>query len=199
MKKIIRKIGVVLILVSCLMAYTPLVFAMTAEEVENLRQQYKEQLAKDPLGVCQQNIDPAFKLEQAEFLNFLNLNFQNKSSDSSLINIAISRYAEHKRNLKDLLAILQPGGTETTVLYQDEVAAYSDCQKIMDAYIDTAKEEMIKHVRKNAAQKKTALMVEKYQAINDQLRELNVQIAKMYGLFMTFKEKLPGFLQECIR
>lgn len=191
-----------LILVGLLVPHGLPVFAMTAEEVENLRQQYKEQLAKDPLGVCQQNIDPAFKLEQAEFLNFLNLNFQNKSSDSSLINIAISRYAEHKRNLKDLLAILQPGGTEGTgssVLYADEVAAYSDCQKIMDAYIDTAKEEMIKHIRKNAAQKKTALMVEKYQAINDQLRELNVQIAKMYGLFMTFKEKLPGFLQECIR
>lgn len=199
MKKIIKKIGVALILVSCLVAYTLPAFAMTAEEVENLRQQYKEQLAKNPLGVCQQNIVPAFDLEQVEFFKFLETNFQNKSSDSSLINIAISRYAEHKRNLKDLLAILQPGGTETTTLYENEVAAYSDCQKTMDEYISLAKEKMIEHVRKNTAQKKTALMVEKYQAINDQLRELNLQIAKMYGLFMTFKEKLPGFLQECIR
>lgn len=194
-----KKIGIVLTLTACLVAYTLPVFAMTAEEVENLRQQYKEQLAKDPLSVCQQNIVPAFDLEQIEFFKFLEINFQNKSSDSSLINIAISRYAEHKRNLKDLLAILQPGGTETTALYENEVAAYSDCQKTMDEYISLAKEKMIEHVRKNSAQKKTALMVEKYQAINDQLRELNLQIAKMYGLFMTFKEKLPGFLQECIR
>lgn len=196
----IIKFGAILsLMIFLFVVFMPSVLALSADEVEELRAQYKAKLIKDPIAFCQTNLVPALDLEQQEFFNFLDIHFQNKASNSSLTNIAISRYAEHKRTLQDLLAIVKPGGTTNTALYKQEAAAYIDCQKSVDVYTAQAKDKMIEHIRKNTAQKKTTIMVEKYQAINGKLRELNLKIAKMYGLLMTFKEKLPGFVKKCIK
>ena len=55
----------------------------------------------------------------------------------------------------------------------------------------------MEHIRNTSAQKKTTVMIEKYKAINNKLRDLNLAIAQMYGFFGTFKEKLPSFTQYC--
>ncbi len=194
-----------------------------AEEIAKLKEQLQNDIGTTSITECQNTLVPVYDLELMEFLRFLELNFQNKSANSSLTNIAIQRYSEFKRNIRQNFNSLQPGltaysdpipnvsdviaeglvplsrlGSDFKGITQDEIAAYQACAQITDSYLDLAKSRMIEQIKNTNAQKRTTMMVEKYQAINTQLRELNSQISRMYGYFMTFKEKLPGFLQECV-
>jgi hypothetical protein len=148
---------------------------------------------------CQSTLVNLADLELYHFLMFLDQHFQNKSDNSSLTNIAIARYANYKLALEDNMAKLTPGGKDSTSSnFASEISAYADCKEINDSYIEVGKDKLLERIKNTSAQKKTTIMVEKYKAINDQLRELNLSISKMYGYFKAFSDKLPGFLRECI-
>jgi hypothetical protein len=148
---------------------------------------------------CKTTLVNLADLELYHFFVFLDEHFQNKSANSSLTNIAIARYANFKIALDDNMAKLTPGGKDTTVTsFADEISAFEDCKQINDSYIEIGKDKLIEKIKNTSAQKKTTIMVEKYKAINDRLREVNLKISKMYGYFQAFSDKLPGFLRECI-
>lgn len=175
--------------------------ASPEEELKALKESLAAQISNTSIGDCQNSLVPVYDLELIEFLKFLDINFQNKSANDSLTNIAIARYSEYKLKLQDHFRALKPGVTAasgSTNLNIDEIDAFESCSRITDSYLDLAKQRMIEHIKNTSAQKRTTVMLEKYKAVNTQLRDLNVHIAKMYGFFMTFKSKLPGFLQECI-
>lgn len=190
----------ILALILSLNLFSLPVFALSDQHIMELMNIYKQKILEDPLSECYKNLVPAFDLELMDFLKFLETNFQNKSSNNSLANTAIARYNEYKNDIEDLFSGLYPKSlTENQpALATDEITAFNNCLKIKDEYIVQAKNKMIDHIKNTNAQKRTTVMLEKYQAINDQLRNLNLQISKLYGLFMAFKNKLPGFLQECI-
>jgi hypothetical protein len=173
-------------------------------DIEELKAGYIEKIGQDPISFCGENLSAAYDIELAEFLEFLEGNFQNKSSNTSLVNIAIARFSEYKKNLNILFNTLNPSaaisgmGGITANTTANELLAYDNCLGLKEFYLDAAKQKMIDHIKTNTAQKKTAIFVEKYQAINSRLRDLNLAIAKMYGFFMTFKEKLPFFIEQCI-
>ena len=159
------------------------------------KEELKSTLIEGGIQSCKKNLSRALDVEFYDFLKFLEVNFQNKSSNSSLANIAIGRYRDYKLNVENLFAQIK--AVEGTFAQQN--AAYLDCIVIKDEYLKLAKSKLLEHIKKNSAQKKTIVLLEKYQAINSKLRDLNVEIAEMYASFMTFKERLPGFLQECIQ
>lgn len=180
------------------------VFAEPAEEenaeFKQIKAELTQRLSKQVLSQCRQALVPLFDIELKEFFEFLEANFQNKSSNSSLTNIAIARFRDYKRNLNNYFAELNPAydaelGTES---YKAASANYLTCSKIKDEYFDLAKKILIDHIKTTSAEKKTSVMLEKYQAINSRLRDLNMEISQLYGYFMAFKEKLPGFLQQCV-
>ncbi|MBI2634836.1 hypothetical protein HYW82_04180 [Candidatus Peregrinibacteria bacterium] len=156
-----------------------------------------EALRDAPIEDCERHLRPLFDVELREFQKFIEENFQNKSINSSLTNIALSRYREYKLALKQIFLYLKPGA-DADATYFSEISAYGQCKNIMDFYADSAKEQMMRHIKNTTAIKKTAILLEKYQAINNQLRQLNLDIAQIYGLFKSFEAKLPGFLQYCI-
>lgn len=170
------------------------------ERITKLKAELSEKLSKDPIVSCKENLFAIYDVELAEFLEFLDKNFQNKSANSSLTNIAISRYAKYKERLNEVFAQLVPGATIGGLnnLNSSELIAYNDCSKIKQSYLESGKKQMIDHVRNTNAQKKATMLLEKYQSINNGLRDLNLQIAKMYGFFKTFEAKLPFFIKNCI-
>lgn len=151
------------------------------------------------LDQCRETLVPVYDVELLMFLGFLEENFQNKSADSSLINIAIARYGEYKNYLISTFASLTPKYSSDTGMktYEREFDAYQLCYDITEAYIKLAKDQMIMHIKNNVAQKKTSMMLEKYKAIGEKLRDLNLAIAQMYSLFTTFRKKLPFFVEDC--
>lgn len=168
------------------------------EAVKEMKATLDAKIGKDPIANCAQNLFERFDLEVAEFLEFIDLNFQNKSANSSLTDIAISRYVEYKNNINIVFANVVKGATAGN-LSKDELDSYLACSKIKDAYLEMAKKQMIDHIKNTTAQKNSTILVEKYQAINDRLRDLNFSIARMYGYFVTFKDKLPFYVDICLK
>lgn len=220
MKLLKIKVGVLLVIF--LANFSAPVFALSDEELAEMRVNLRNTIMANNAAYCKKTLEPAFTFETQQFLKFLEQNFQNKSSNSSLVNIAISRYAEYKLSMKEWLSYVAPGqknlieetrgavreyesarpifenyGDETVI--DAELAAYSDCKKLMDEQLQSTKDMLITHIKKTTAQKKTAIMQEKYHAINEKLRELNIKIAKVYGYLMAFAKKLSSFTDPCVQ
>ncbi len=194
--KMSKKIKILVFLL-ILIFNSSIVFAEQADdEYKKIKEELEENIATKPLTECRKALAPAFDIELYQFLQFLETNFQNKSSNSSLTNTAIARYRDYKRNLNRLFAQLSPKSDEET--YETANANFLLCSKLKNTYFDMAKKSLIDHVKKTGAQKQAIVLLEKYQAINTRLRDLNLEISQMYGYFMTFFNKLPGFLQNCI-
>lgn len=165
------------------------------------KEQLIEKIKKAPIGECHENLVQAYDLELTEFLIFLKTNFENKSANSTLVNIAIQRYSEYKIRLQDIFALLKADViiAGDTNQYRRELESYGNCRKVMDDYISLAKTKMIEHIKNTSSQKKTTIMMEKYQAINERLADLNMEMAKLYANFVQFKNKLPFYNKNCVK
>lgn len=153
-------------------------------------------LVKAGMTQCNNSLAPIYDLELKQFMDFLETTFQNKSSNSSLMNIAIARYQKFKDRLNDLFS--QVGATDSDTDYVEAQNSYGLCSDIKNEYFDKAKKVMIEHIKKTTAIKTTTIMLEKYQSINSKLRDMNTSISQMYGYFMSFKSMLPGFVVKCL-
>lgn len=192
MKKFIRKIGI-----GAVIGIFMLSSVAYAAEVD-----VESEVVGD-FGTCGIVMQDFINEENIKFISFLERNFLNESADTSLMNIAVARYKEYKIALDTRLQELNPdnpnGGTSGEAsLYLEELNSYYDCLEMTENAKTFIKGYMISHIKKNSSQKKTIIMVEKYQAINLKLRDLHFEIARMYALFETFKNKLPFFLSECL-
>ncbi len=169
-------------------------------KIQEMKDALDKKIGTEPIVNCKDNLFERYDIELVEFLEFIDNNFQNKSANSSLVNIAISRYAEYKITVDNIFASIVPGSNagDLTPLNKDELQAYSDCSKIKESYLELGKKQMIEHIKNTTAQKRATILSEKYKAINDRLRDLNFSIARMYGYFKTFGEKLPFFVANCI-
>ncbi|MFH1533655.1 MAG: hypothetical protein ABID64_01880, partial [Nitrospirota bacterium] len=81
--------------------------------------------------------------------------------------------------------------------YDEQYSSYQLCSSITDSYLELAKEHLKKHISGNVAKKKTTILLEKYEKINEKLRDLNIKVAELYSLFATFTNKLPFFTKNC--
>ncbi len=150
---------------------------------------------------CDTKLPIKFDVETTKFLQFLDQHFQNKSSDSTLVNTAMARFYTYKKILQLEYAKIQPNvNAESATEGEEALAQYAKCGEMTNAYIEKAKEKMMQRILDSNAQKKATIIVEKYKAINRQLGGLGVNMAYLYGYFKTFENKLPGFLgQECMK
>lgn len=201
LKKSMKKLLMILVFLVILSINNLQVLAQESTEFEKVKAELAEKISKESLAACRQALTPLFDIELKEFFEFIEMNFQNKSSNSSLTNIAIARYRDFKRNLNSYFAELNPSinAEQGTEAYRAAADAYVTCGRIKDEYFSMAKKMLIEHVKTTAAEKKASVMLDKYQALNSKLRDLNMEISQLYGYFVAFKEKLPGFLQKCVQ
>ncbi len=182
----------------------PVAVAGEVEPIPPALVDYKNELStyipESTLGDCKQTLVPIYDIETLEFLKFLETNFHSKNANSTLVNIAIARYAEYKQTMLGYLASVQAQSTtdqgESTFLHF-ESQMWSKCIDVTDTYILLTKQKMIDHIKANAAQKKTFMIYEKYKGISDRLRDMNFAIAQMYAFFETFNSRLEKFIPKC--
>lgn len=178
------------------------------QELIDLQASLVKQLPTKALDECKKSLVPIYDIEIMKFFQFVDTTLQNKSSTSSLSNIAIAGYATYKEKLQSIYATLSPEysepigavfGTEEVSVktYDNQFTSYQQCAVITETYLDVAKQHLKDQLRNNVAKKKTVMLLEKYQSINEKLRDLNMAIAQMYSMFTTFKEKLPFFVENC--
>lgn len=184
------------IVITLLIPLTALADYSYEEEIALL----KERIGEIPIGECQETLVQAYDLELTEFLKFLKTNFENKSANSTLVNIAIQRYSEYKIRLQNMFGMLQADviASGDSNQYRRELESYGNCRIVMDDYIALAKTKMIEHIKNTSSKKKTTIMLEKYGAINERLADLNLAMAHVYANFVQFKNKLPFFNKNCV-
>lgn len=131
-----------------------------------------------------------------EFASFLDLHFQSKDQNSTLVSDAIDAFVEYK---KAIWAELDKYKVGTTTPTTSQLSSIDSCVLIAEKKIDEAKTMLRKHVMTTGRIKQQTILLDKYKAINNKLRDLNMTIAKMVGAFETFKNKLPGYLKSCVK
>lgn len=153
-------------------------------------------LESSKMSECQTALAPIYDIEIKQFLEFLDTNFKNKSSTSSLTNIAIARYQDFKENLNNIFAKISINSSDQN--YVAAQTAYALCANIKNEYFAQAKKMMIDHIKMTVSVKTTTILLEKYQAINNKLRDTNTAISQMYGYFTSFSKMLPSFVEKCL-
>lgn len=199
----LRKLGAKMLFLVILSMFLVDYVAFAAEEGEREAKitEFAENIRSRPVTECQLSLEPAMEYAQETYLVFLNENFLNKSSNSTLTNIAIARYDEYKKELEAYFSNLEVGLSTAGILLENEneIKAYEQCQQLVDHYKDLGKDALKTHVISTSSDKKTTIFLEKYQAINSELSAGNQEIAKTYGYFITFTNKLPFFLDQCLK
>lgn len=169
-------------------------------ELAPLVEELETNVSQAAMTNCLEVLNPLFDIATLEFLQFLDTHYSNKASTSSLNNIAIMRFMEYKRYINGLLDDLEPKSfsDERAMNLYDEYKNLLVCNGLGAAYIELSKEKMFEYVRTNVYVKKATIATETLAPINEEMRELLFSFTKMYSYFLTFKDKLPGFLSECI-
>ena len=202
------------LIISIILSLNSVVMAQSFDEL-------KEELSNQPTSACLGYLTKAMDIQFIAFQTFLDETFRTKSSNSSLTNIAIARFTEYRMALEELYASInlavayesksnegEEGGTidedisfGISVRYDSSVdnAAYTACYNAMQEKIQEGRDLMVQHIKNSTAQKKTMMILEKYESINSKMRDLNFEIAQMYGYFLTFKDKLHWINGKCVQ
>ena len=156
-----------------------------------------EELRYAPIDRCKDFLFTIYDLEIAKFFDQLDTTFKNKSSTSSLINILIIRFTDYKDALNGHFANLNFAYSSSNIT-GSVTTNYIECSGITEEYIALGKSHMIDQVKINAMQKKSAIMLEKFQALNEKMTEMNDSTVEFYSFFQTFNNKLFGFIKKCV-
>lgn len=147
---------------------------------------------------CQPMIKKLAVDQLKDFRDFLEINFQNKSSTSSLLGGALDKYREIGREMMNAYAKYYPNQGSSQLLAALEPGT---CLKIIEDTLADAKVLLKLHAMRTSGVKKSAALLEKYQSINGQLSDMSRQFTNLKSLMDAFSQKLPCYVKkgECLR
>jgi len=156
------------------------------------------------------NLDTIYLNETKKFITFLQQTTSNPSDTSSLSNTILAKFREFKKDLDAIeVELLKKNYSENVwagwksaeefftykgiTSYNDSFASAQKCSQLKTKYVQMAKDNMLNKITDSANRKKSVILMEKLQAINNRLREMNSKITTLYGLFKTFSNKIICF------
>jgi hypothetical protein len=151
----------------------------------------------DTNNLCEPAMQDFASKELADFRNYLDTNFQNKSSTGSLIELALGKYREMRDELHTAYTKYYPnfGSMQLTTGIQPD-----KCQQIINQTLDDAKVLLKNHAVSTSGVKKSTALLEKYQQINAELANLFQQFIYMKAYLDTFAGKMPCYPKSgCVK
>lgn len=136
-------------------------------------------------------LDPMFNNYNKEFTEFIDTTFKNKSSTTSLSNIAIAEYYNYKKRLRETCGLFNNyivGGRK--IEDKESYTIIQSCRNLISDYETKASDTMKNHMKENVVQKRATILLEKLKAINGQMSELTMKIGQVYSYIRTFCGKL---------
>ena len=143
---------------------------------------------------CPEIMDVYLQWRTVEILSYLDLYFESKENTSSMVNGALEAYRQYKRAINAELSKFKV----SPALTEEQFKSFDMCLRLVDQYTEQARDKLKEKIVTNGKIKQSTLLLEKYQAINGGLSNMNLKIARIVSAFQTFKNKLPGFLRDCI-
>lgn len=202
-----KKLGVIITISAFISSFSaisvnaaePSTYEQSLSEFEEINSFFKARIETGSLAECANNLVPVFDIEMLKFLAFMEENFRNKDANSVLMDVAFERYARFKINIQTEFNKISAKTSQEQLERTNtiEFNSYLKCAEISDAYIDLGKTQLLTYIKNNSGQKRTTALVEKYNAINGKMAEMNFSIAELKAYFLRFQNKLPGFVRSC--
>lgn len=165
--------------------------------VGDTKQQIDAQVANKCVTDLTAYADPEFE----KYKIFMEDNFKNKSTTSSLLDLGVQRYDLFKTNVADKLNQLIGQQLDLAAVAGSPVAeqgvGLNRCNALALQYVDDASKLLKMRAITTSNVKKTSIFVEKYKQINGKLRALNLDVMKMVVNISAFQQKLPCYLKSC--
>ncbi|MBN1494321.1 hypothetical protein JW911_01135 [Candidatus Peregrinibacteria bacterium] len=144
---------------------------------------------------CMTDIKPYLDDKNKKFREYLNEHFQNKSTNTSLLDLALKRLELHKKDLRDKFASYYPqSGFELQSKVLDTLA----CYQMVEDEIRFSEELLKKYFTQTSTIKTSSAIMEKIQNINKKLDELNTSITQLYSKWENLKNIVPCLIEECL-
>jgi len=145
--------------------------------------------------LCITEIKPYLDTKGKEFREYLNQHFQNKSTNTSLLDLALKRFELYKKDLRDKFASFYP---QSGFELQSEVLDTLTCYQMVNDEIKYSEELLKKYFTQTSNIKSSSAIMEKIQNINKKLDELNASVNQMNGKWENLKNIIPCLIEECV-
>jgi hypothetical protein len=143
--------------------------------------------------VCQVEMGKFLEVELNNYHQFMETNFQNKSSTSSLLEDGMGKYREFRKTIMDKYSTFYP--QQGASLLTEGLEPDACLGQVEDA-LSEARRTLDTKARSTSAVKKTTALISKYQEINGKLRKLNQTFITMKSYLDTFAAKLPCYIRK---
>lgn len=148
-------------------------------------------VTSDENNVCLEQIMPQAMVYYADITSFISTHYLSEDSASDLLDTALAKFDEYKTNMHTLLAtyrVADPGQP----IAQEIDELNSQCATFVEVQIREVKQMLRNHHLANAGRKVTYTLVTQLKTINEGLRDMNEDFARMYALFTTLSNKLTS-------
>jgi hypothetical protein len=144
-------------------------------------------------NLCEVEMRPYAQVEIGRFRDFIRTNFQNKSSTTSLLEIAIGRYRELRTSLYTKYATYYPqqGAMQLSVCLVPGA-----CLDVVESALSMARNELKVRAIQTSSVKQASALITKYQEINAKLAGLYRTFTTMKSYLDTFGSKLPCYIKK---
>ncbi len=154
------------------------------------------QTSTDPVEIkCTEEMKPFIKEKSAEFRAYLNEHFQNKSTNTSLLDLALKRFDVYKKDLRTKYESYFPQAGFT--LYSETQKKLS-CAKQMNDEIRIMEELLKSYYKQTSNIKTSTAFMTKLQQINKKLDQLSLEVTQMLGKWNSLKSRIPCFIKKCL-
>jgi len=137
-----------------------------------------------------------FDAINAEFIKKIDAKLKTTQPSSSLTNQMVREYVMYKKEILNEFSKIKINGTHTT--FSEQQYVINVCRRDRDIALTETKNYMMQFIKNNAAKKKSARLVEKFEHLNEKMQGFDSTLSTFYNLILTMKSKLPNFVSNCL-
>lgn len=167
------------ILISIVGSYTPTTYA-------------QEQTADE---ICVEKMTTFMQTKSAELRTYFKEHFQNKSTNSSLLDLALKRFDQYKKDLNNEMIKYSPQAG--LGLYTESIQNLN-CTKKVKNEIALMEKLLRSYFEQTAQVKKTSAVMNKLKEINKKMDAMLKAVMQMYAKWLSLKGRIPCFIKKCI-
>ncbi|MCA9373664.1 MAG: hypothetical protein R3B71_00655 [Candidatus Gracilibacteria bacterium] len=142
---------------------------------------------------CQADLTAFLATEVPRYNEWMESHFNNKSSTTSLLDDAFARYTDFRASLYGRYNNYFP---YQGALQLSEGLELGECRDILEKALRSARDTLEQKAITTSTVKKTTALLQKYQSINGQLRNLYQSFITMKKHLDTFADKLPCYISK---
>jgi len=144
---------------------------------------------------CTLEMKPFLAQKTKEFIAYLKIHFQNKSTNSSLLEAALLKYKQYETEIYNKYYTYFP---QSGLSIATEIEEQLQCKKVVDEEIRKVKELLKRYVIRTNQIKVTSALQTKLAEINKKLSDLDKQFTLMLGKYKTLSNRLPCYVKQCL-